>query len=96
MQVSIELPDDVVHELQDKWKDLSHHLLEATAAEGYRSGALTEWQVQRLLRFQTRLEVHRFLREHGAFLEYSPEEIEREIETSRQLVEQKKREISTR
>jgi len=96
MQVAIELPDDVAHELQDKWKDLPRHLLEATAAEGYRSGTLTEWQVQRLLRFQTRLEVHRFLRENGAFLEYTPEEIEREIETSRQLVDQKKREDLTR
>jgi hypothetical protein len=62
MQVGVELPEDIVQELRAKWKDMPGHVLEAIAAEGYRSGALTEWQVQRILGYETRLEVHRFLR----------------------------------
>ena len=38
--------------------------LEAIAIEGYRSGALTEHQVQRLLGLDSRFEVHGLLKEH--------------------------------
>jgi hypothetical protein len=61
--------------------------LEAIALEGYRSGELTEWQVQRLLGFDNRLEAHRFLQEHEADFEYPRAEVEQEIATSRRLNE---------
>jgi Uncharacterised protein family (UPF0175) len=58
MQVNIELPEDVSRALRERWGDVSRRTLEAIALEGYRSGALTESQVRRLLGFETRMDVH--------------------------------------
>ena len=87
MHIAIELPEDIAADLQAEWQDLSHHTLEALALEGYRSGALTESQVRRLLSFATRLEVNSFLRSHGVYYNYSPTEIEQEIRTNERLLE---------
>jgi hypothetical protein len=87
MQIGIELPEDIAQDLQAEWKDLPRHALEAIALEGYRSGALTESQVRRVLGFESRLEVNSFLREHGVYYNYTPTEIEKEIATNERLLE---------
>ena len=61
MQVNIELLEDVSRALPERWGDVSRRTLEAIALEGYRSGALTESQVRRVLDFETRMDVHAFL-----------------------------------
>jgi hypothetical protein len=71
MQVNIELPEDVSQALQERWGDVSRRSLEAIALEGYWSGALTESQVRRLLGFETRMEVHAFLKQAGVPLHYT-------------------------
>ena len=80
MQVSVELPDDVVRGLQEKWKNVPRGVLESVALEGYRSGALTQEQVRRLLGFATRVEVDGFLKEHGTF-DYMLGDLEQDRET---------------
>jgi hypothetical protein len=55
--------------------------LEAVALEGYRSGALTQAQLRRILGFETRTETDAFLKRHGVYLEYSAEDLERDRET---------------
>lgn len=87
LQIEIELPEDIVEHLQAEWKDLPRHALEAVALEGYRSGALTESQVRRVLGFETRLEVNSFLRDHGVYYSYTPAEIEEEITANERLLE---------
>ena len=87
MQIGIELPEDIAQTLQAEWKDLPRHALEAIALEGYRSGALTESQVRRVLGFESRLEVNSFLREHGVYYNYTPAEIDQEIATNERLLE---------
>ena len=87
MQLAIELPEDIAEDLRAKWKDLPRHALEAIALEGYRSGALTESQVRRVLGFETRLEVNSFLRDRGVYYNYSPSELDQEIETNERLLE---------
>ena len=87
MQVAIELPEEIAEGLRAKWKDLPRHALEAVALEGYRSGALTESQVRRVLGFQTRWQVNSFLRERGVYYHYAPAEIEQEIEINERLLE---------
>jgi Uncharacterised protein family (UPF0175) len=86
VQLAIELPEDVGAELQAKWKDLSRAALEAIALEGYRSGALTESQVRRMLGFDSRMQVNAFLRDHAAYYDYSLAEIEDEIESNKRLL----------
>ena len=41
MQITLELPEDIVQELRSKWKDLPRAALESLALEAYRSHALT-------------------------------------------------------
>ncbi len=52
--------------------------LELMAIEGYKSGLLIEFQVQQMLGFGDRFEVHGFLKEHGAYLDYDTEDLERD------------------
>jgi len=93
MQVSVELPEDIAAGLQAKWKDLPRHALEAIALEGYRSGALTESQVRRVLGFESRWEVNSFLRERGVYYRYTPSEVDDEIKANERLLEFQKRKL---
>ena len=96
MQLAIELPEDIAEDLRAKWKDMPRHALEAIALEGYRSGALTESQLRRVLGFETRLEVNSFLRDRGVYYNYSPSELDQEIETNERLLEAREREVRSR
>jgi hypothetical protein len=84
MQITVDLPQDVADGLAAKWGDLPRAALESLAADGYRSGALGEAQVRRMLGFATRLEVDGFLKARGIYLEYTLDDVERDTEVSRQ------------
>ncbi|MGD0831163.1 MAG: UPF0175 family protein, partial [Terracidiphilus sp.] len=58
--------------------DLSRAALESLAIEGYRTERLSESEIRRLLGFETRMEVHAFLKEHGAWLHYSLVDLEQD------------------
>ena len=85
MQITLELPDDVAQGLEAQVKNLPRALLESFALEGYRSGKLTEEQVRKILGYGTRMQVDGFLKEHGVYLEYTLEDLDRETETSREF-----------
>ncbi len=85
VNVSIELPEDVSKAMQKKWGDLARRTLEALAIDGYRSGALTESQVRRMLRFQTRMQVHEFLKDSGVYFDYTEGDLHDDIVTHRKL-----------
>jgi hypothetical protein len=85
MRVTIEIPEDVSLALQERWGDVSRRTLEAIAIEGYRSRALTESQVRRLLGFETRMDVHAFLKQAGVPLHYTKADVEVDLETHRKL-----------
>ena len=88
MQLKLDLPDDVVRGLEEKWRDLPRGVLESVALEGFRTGALTQEQVRRLLGFATRVDVDRFLKEHGAF-DYTLNDLEQDRETLGRLRSQR-------
>lgn len=94
MTITFEVPEDVARRLTAQGQDLAQTALEALALEGYRSGKLSQAQVRRLLGYQTRMEVDGFLKEHGIYLEYSLEELEREAEISDQLWQQRQEELA--
>jgi hypothetical protein len=83
--VKIELPEDVSQALQERWGGVSRRTLEAIALEGYRSGALTESQVRRLLGFETRMDVHAFLKQAGVPLHYTRADFEEDLEAQLKL-----------
>ncbi len=86
--IAIELPEDVARVLREKWGDLTQHTIETLAIEGYRTSTLSAAQVRRMLGFQTRMEVDAFLKQHGVYRDYTEADLDRDIETLRQLRQQ--------
>ena len=62
MEIAIHVPDDVAAASRD---DVSRHILEQIALEGYQERWLSEAQIRRLLGYETRMQVHAFLKAHG-------------------------------
>lgn len=77
MNVAVELPDDIAQQLETAWQDMPRRVLEAVAVEGYRSGALTRGQVQRLLHLSW-WETEAFLKERQAYLPYDEADLEQD------------------
>ena len=83
MSVTISLPDEI---LSADARNLRRRILEQVALEGFKSGQLTTSQVQRILGFDTRMQVHEFLAAHSVpWIDYDEEELEREVKTLREL-----------
>ena len=77
MPVTIELPEEIERQLQAEWENLPRRALEALAVEGYRSGALTRGQVGQMLGLNF-WETEAFLKERGADLQYTIEDLEQD------------------
>jgi hypothetical protein len=86
MQVTVEIPDDVARILAPQGQDPARATLEAVAVEGYRSGALTAYQVRRLLGFETRYELDGFLKAHNVWEQaYDLADLQQDRQTLQQL-----------
>ncbi|HYX23415.1 MAG: UPF0175 family protein [Acidobacteria bacterium] len=85
MEVQLTVPDDIIERLQVSSEDLSRHALEALAADFYRAGLLSTAEVQRMLDFETRWQTDAFLKQKEAYLHYSVEDFNKDIETNRRL-----------
>jgi hypothetical protein len=81
MHIDLDIPDTISGVIAPD-QDPARAALEALALEGYRSKRLGESAIRRLLRFDTRMEVHGFLKEHGVYMHYTMEDIERDTETA--------------
>ncbi|HST22186.1 MAG TPA: UPF0175 family protein [Blastocatellia bacterium] len=82
--VAIELPEEIASRLGEPG-DLSRVALEAIAAQGYRSGKLTHAEVQKMLGFTSRWETDSFLKQAGAYLDYTEADLEQDLTVSRQI-----------
>ena len=85
MRVTIDLPEDIAAALEGRWGNVPRRTLEALAIEGYRTGALTETQVRRLLDLDSRFQVHALLKEHDVPLRYTEADLEDDLSTHREL-----------
>lgn len=80
--ITVEIPDAIASALAAGKSDLSRSVLEAMALEGYRCEQLTEADLKELLGFDTRMEVHRFLKDHGVFIHYTVEDLDHDTATA--------------
>jgi hypothetical protein len=96
VRVSFSIPDELAEHVVPPGKDPSRAALEALAIEGYRSEQLTEAEVERLLGFETRSEVHAFLKERGAYLHYSMADAERDRETAHRARKEQQKMLAER
>jgi hypothetical protein len=83
MNVAIEIPETVSAPLRARWHDLPRAVLEAVAAEAYRTGALTAFQVGEMLGHVSRWETESFLKGVQAYLHYTEDDLERDLATLR-------------
>jgi hypothetical protein len=76
MQLTLEIPDDLVSALRAAHGDnLPRAAIEQLAVEGYRSGKLSRFQVQQLLGFDNRWDAEAWLGKKGLNLNYSAEDL---------------------
>ena len=85
MEVIIHLPDDIAQHVEAKCGNVHRYVLERLALAWYRSGTVSEEQVRRLLGYDTRMEVHAFLKENGVPLRYSLQDLEEDRATHDRL-----------
>jgi len=89
MTITVEIPDVLAGLLSAEGKDPTRAVLEAMALEGYRTERLTEADLKELLGFETRSEVHGFLKAHGAVMHYTAEDLDQDsrvaIDTARKF-----------
>lgn len=88
MEITVDLPEDIAQR-----PDPAREALEALVIEGYRSGALSAYQTQRLLGFETRYELDGFLKAHDVWEHaYSLEDFEQDRRTLEALRDRKRAE----
>ncbi len=85
MNVAIEIPEELSAPLAQRWRDVPRGVLEAVAAEAYRSGAWTSFQVGQLLGHTSRWETEEFLKRVGAWLHYGADDLEHDLANLRSL-----------
>ena len=83
MEVTVELPDEIVRQLGAA-PDVSRCVLEAVVLEQYRLGRISEGKLAQLLGF-TRWEAEEFLDQHDARRAYSREMLEEDRRTLAKL-----------
>lgn len=85
MEISITVPDEIAEQMQNQWRDIPRHALEALVVDAYRAGLVTTAQVRELLGLGSRFDTDAFLKRGGVFLDYSDEDIEDELRAARRL-----------
>jgi hypothetical protein len=83
MEISIQIPDDVGARLHDRWQDLPRRALEALVTDAYRRDILTAAEVQTILGLPSRHETDAFLKDAGADLGYTWDDLEQDLQTYR-------------
>jgi hypothetical protein len=85
MNLTVEIPDDLVSRLNAAGGDLSRRALEAFGLEEYKSGHITKAELRRLLGFSSRYELDGFLKSHEVWIDYSIEDYRRELQDLKRL-----------
>ena len=83
MEYTIPIPDDVALQIKNQWPDIPKRALEAFALQAYRNGVITEYEVQKLLKISSRMELDAFLKESNAYIDYTEKDLQQDIENIR-------------
>jgi hypothetical protein len=66
VEITINTPDELAHQVASEGKDPARVALEALAVEGYRSELLSESALRRMLGYQSRIKCTLFSRNTGS------------------------------
>ncbi len=78
MEITLKIPDELALQVVSEGKDPARVALEALALEGYRAERLSESAIRQMLGFESRIQVHAFLKEHGVYLHYDLSDLDRD------------------
>jgi predicted HTH domain antitoxin len=84
VQITVELPDDIARQMIPAGRDPARTALEDMAVEAYRAHRLTEHQLATLLGLG-RYELDGFLKQREVWLEYTADDLQRELEAGERL-----------
>jgi hypothetical protein len=87
MEITLNIPDELARQVSREGRDPARVALEALALEGYRAELLSESAVRQMLGFDTRMEVHAFLKQHGIYLHYDLTDLEQDKATAQKVRE---------
>src|SRR4029077_19461372 len=82
MEITLKIPDEIARQVASEGKDPARVALEALALEGYRTERLSESGIRQMLGFESRIQVHAFLKEHGVHLHYDLSDLDHDRLTS--------------
>jgi hypothetical protein len=86
MEIAITLPESIAEQLRVQWgENLPRDILEMVALQGYRSGALSAYQAQQMLGYETEDDLFGFFKQHGVPLRYTLDHLRRDRETHDRL-----------
>jgi hypothetical protein len=85
MEITLNIPDELARQVTPEGSDPARVALEALALEGYRTERLSESAVRQMLGFETRIEVHAVLKQHGVYLHYDIADLEKDQATAEKL-----------
>jgi predicted HTH domain antitoxin len=86
MQITIEIPDELLNQIQTDHSDLSRHILENLVVEAYKAEKITGSEVGRILNLPSRFAVDDFLKAHEAYLHYTESDLAEDLKTLHQLL----------
>jgi hypothetical protein len=85
VEITLNIPDEFGRQVTPEGSEPARVALEALALEGYRAERLSESAVRQMLGFETRMEVHAFLKEHGVYLHYDIADLDRDQASAEKL-----------
>lgn len=81
MEIIINIPDNMISKLEAKWGNLSQKVIKNIALEAYQNRLISTNELKEILNLASSLEVHKFLKESGVFLNYDEEDLEEDLKT---------------
>jgi hypothetical protein len=85
VQITINIPDNLAGQYPPSGKDAARAVMEDALVQAYREGRISGRQLMEALCIPTRYELDDFLKTRQVWIEYTPEELERERLVSRAL-----------
>lgn len=92
MQITVELPDDIARQMIPPGRDPARVALEDMALEAFRARRLTEHQLATLLGMD-RYTLDGFLKGREVWLEYTMDDLRREVELGERLWKKRQEEL---
>lgn len=84
MQITIDLPDEYIKQIEPNLDKLPQHILETLVVDAYKAQRLTSAEVGSILNLN-RFEVDAFLKQHQAYLHYTIADFNQDLQTLQQI-----------